>query len=88
MKILLFTALTVCLVGLAVCCPPQPTEAPATASPPCPDGSAPVNCAVDPCTTTTCAAQPGATCKANYCGGCNAVFYDDSGNEVNCFEAK
>ncbi|CAH1263557.1 Hypp2729 [Branchiostoma lanceolatum] len=87
MKILLFTALTVCLVGLAVCCTaPPPTEAPGT----CPDGSSPVNCAVDPCTTATCAAHPSATCKANYCGGCNAEFYDDSGTEVtvNCFEAK
>ena len=35
------------------------------------------NCLVDPCSSATCPAQPTATCIANYCGGCNAHFFDD-----------
>lgn len=32
-------------------------------------------CFVNPCTVTTCPAQPNATCVDNYCGGCNARFF-------------
>ena len=42
----------------------------------CADGSQPVNCLVDPCQVTDC---PQGTCEANYCGGCNAEFYDATG---------
>ena len=35
------------------------------------------NCTVDPCQfTPNCG---GGTCEANYCGGCNAEFYDADG---------
>lgn len=37
----------------------------------CSDGSRPVNCLVDPCTTARCGY--GLVCESNYCGGCNAV---------------
>eukprot|EP01012_Entosiphon_sulcatum_P013615 TRINITY_DN1883_c0_g1_i1.p1 TRINITY_DN1883_c0_g1~~TRINITY_DN1883_c0_g1_i1.p1 ORF type:complete len:929 (+),score=164.55 TRINITY_DN1883_c0_g1_i1:130-2916(+) len=49
---------------------------------PCPDGSAPTNCLVDPCGTATCASNPNAQCVADYCGGCNAIFYDANGQTV------
>ncbi len=45
----------------------------------CADGSPPVQCFVDPCEVATC--DQGA-CQANYCGGCNAEFYDKAGNGV------
>ena len=38
----------------------------------CPDGSYPVNCLINPCQYATCPAVEGATCVADYCGGCNA----------------
>ena len=38
-----------------------------------------VNCLVDPCSVATCPNYPQANCRANYCGGCNAEFYDASG---------
>lgn len=41
-----------------------------------------VNCFVDPCTETRCPAYPTATCRPNYCGGCNAEFYTSDGTEV------
>jgi hypothetical protein len=41
----------------------------------CSDGSQPVNCLVDPCQTATCPSVNGATCVANYCGGCNAQWF-------------
>lgn len=44
------------------------------ATPPCEE---PIyNCFVDPCTVTVCPAFPSATCISNYCGGCNAQFFD------------
>jgi hypothetical protein len=42
----------------------------------CVNGKAPVNCFADPCQVTDC---PAGTCTANYCGGCNAEFFDDTG---------
>ncbi|XP_035671401.1 waprin-Phi1-like [Branchiostoma floridae] len=91
MKALLLAAVTVCLFGEALCCygfPPQETTTPAPATTPaatpCPPGVNEVFCFVDPCRFATCAAHPDATCISNYCGGCNAVFYDINDNEVNC----
>ena len=51
-------------------------------TPVCPPGQPPVNCFVDPCQFGTCPAHPDATCVADYCGGCNARFFDEDGNEV------
>ena len=41
-----------------------------------------VRCFADPCTVTRCPAYPDARCLANYCGGCNAVFYDENEDEL------
>ena len=50
----------------------------------CPHGVSVVNCLIDPCQRKTCSDQK-ATCVSNYCGGCNAVFYDYTGqNEAKC----
>ena len=49
----------------------------------CPNGAAPYNCLVNPCDVTKCPAYPSATCTADYCGGCNAIFKVD-GRVVNC----
>lgn len=52
----------------------------------CPTGENVVKCLLDPCDGATCASNPeDTTCVSNYCGGCNAVFYDyDGENVVNC----
>ena len=42
---------------------------------PCLEGY--VQCFVDPCEVTECPALPYATCEADYCGGCNANFYQN-----------
>ena len=43
-----------------------------------------MNCFADPCSLAECA-NPDATCVTNYCGACNAVFYDRTGqNRINC----
>jgi hypothetical protein len=47
----------------------------------CADGSLPMSCTVDPCTTYSGSCTSG-TCVANYCGGCNREFYDSSGDAV------
>ncbi|CAH1270249.1 PEBP1 [Branchiostoma lanceolatum] len=54
---------------------------------PCPPGVAMARCKRDPCEMRTCPGHPNATCQANYCGGCNAEFFDEDGNEVACGEA-
>ncbi|XP_072013056.1 uncharacterized protein [Amphiura filiformis] len=41
----------------------------------CPNGTLPVLC-TDPCSVSSCAAYPNARCRSNFCGGCNAEFYD------------
>jgi hypothetical protein len=47
----------------------------------CADPSIPLTpCLIDPCTTAP--ACPNGTCEANYCGGCNAEFYDPFGYAV------
>lgn len=47
----------------------------------CNDGNPSVNCFVDPCQVATCDVA-GASCRSNYCGGCNAEWYDASGARV------
>ncbi|XP_077978313.1 uncharacterized protein LOC144433818 [Glandiceps talaboti] len=50
---------------------------------PCPDGSYPWDCAIDPCDveepllTSKCSGE--ITCKSNRCGGCFADFYTEDG---------
>ena len=46
----------------------------------CPLGVPMVYCFVSPCSVNTCPAYPSATCEDDYCGGCNAIFRDSSGN--------
>ena len=46
----------------------------------CLDGTPMVSCFSDPC--GECRNYPNARCEANYCGGCNAVYYDERGNNV------
>ena len=48
----------------------------------CPPGVPLVECLVDPCRSATCPAHPHAVCVADYCGGCNAKFFDRDGKEV------
>ena len=50
----------------------------------CPVDKPQVNCDVAPCSVTECRANPTATCKDNYCGGCNAEFYNKDGKRINC----
>ncbi|XP_071941274.1 neurogenic locus notch homolog protein-like [Antedon mediterranea] len=52
--------------------------------PQCPKGVEVVSCLINPCVFATCPANQNAQCRANYCGGCNAVFYDSNGVEVDC----
>eukprot|EP00058_Branchiostoma_floridae_P018953 XP_002604442.1 hypothetical protein BRAFLDRAFT_122288 [Branchiostoma floridae] len=48
----------------------------------CPDDSPMVYCFADPCTVATCPATPDATCVSDYCGGCNANFFDTDGGQA------
>ena len=59
------------LDGRTVCCGDRCT---------CADGTQPVQCFVDPCQVAP--ACDDGQCVANYCGGCNAEFYDDNGHAV------
>ena len=44
-----------------------------------------VECFVDPCSVAEeCGINTPVACEANYCGGCNADFYDLDGNLVDC----
>lgn len=47
----------------------------------CADGSPVVNCFANPCQVSSCDVE-GAICEADYCGGCNARWYDDAGARV------
>lgn len=47
----------------------------------CANGEQVVQCFVDPCAVSRCDVA-GATCQANYCGGCNAQWYDARGTRV------
>ena len=48
----------------------------------CPNGVPMVRCFADPCTVNSCPGVSDASCRANYCGGCHAYFYDANGNNV------
>ena len=48
----------------------------------CPPGTPQVRCAADPCKTKTCPNNPDAKCVANYCGGCNAEFFDEDDERI------
>lgn len=50
--------------------------------PKCPDGSQPVNCFADPCLEQPTKCPDAIRCVSDYCGGCNAHYYDESGNEI------
>ena len=50
------------------------------------DCELPVACLVDPCTVgPPCELNTPVDCMSNYCGGCNADFYDLDGNLVDCY---
>mmetsp|Transcript_25985 Transcript_25985/g.72484 ORF Transcript_25985/g.72484 Transcript_25985/m.72484 type:complete len:760 (-) Transcript_25985:158-2437(-) len=46
----------------------------------CPEGLDQVSCYVPPCPVSIC--ETGTRCVDDYCGGCNAIFFDDAGNQV------
>lgn len=46
----------------------------------CADGSEPVNCFADPCAVARC--DGAVSCTSDYCGGCNAIFFDAAGNHI------
>ena len=48
----------------------------------CPPGVPVVDCVADPCLGRVCPGYPDAVCRPNYCGGCNAFFYDANGNPI------
>lgn len=50
----------------------------------CPPGAPVAMCLADPCVKAVCPAYPSAECKANYCGGCFAHFFDKQGSRVSC----
>lgn len=50
----------------------------------CPVDKPLVACFADPCSVTSCPAFPNARCVSNFCGGCNAFFFDKSGKRVDC----
>ena len=49
----------------------------------CQDGVKLFKCNINPCRFDRCAKHPEATCKPDYCGGCNSKFYIDD-KQVNC----
>ena len=54
-------------------------------SPACADDTSLISCYPDPCSVTRCPAHPDAECVADYCGGCNARFYNTAGEQItNC----
>ncbi|KAJ8300356.1 hypothetical protein KUTeg_021875 [Tegillarca granosa] len=48
----------------------------------CENGEAPVKCFASPCSVKKCPNFPNATCVDDYCGGCNARFYNANKQEV------
>ncbi|XP_031548949.1 uncharacterized protein LOC116286537 [Actinia tenebrosa] len=50
--------------------------------PECPDGSPLFKCFANPCEVMSCPAYPNNRCQSNYCGGCNAEFYDQYNNSI------
>ena len=61
------------------------SEGPKTASAArqCPDDKPVVHCVSNPCSVAKCLAFPGAECRPNFCGGCNAEFFL-GGAKINC----
>jgi hypothetical protein len=71
---------TVDCVGFTSC---QDGQCGVTCGPPCQDGSEGSVCDPSPCEVTECAAAT--ACASDTCNGCNAVFFDAAGNQVeNC----
>ena len=56
------------LSGRFVSCPDRDVEI-------CADGTEPVQCLIDPCEDMICIEEPN-ECFSNFCGGCNAEFWD------------
>ncbi|XP_057305080.1 uncharacterized protein LOC130642030 [Hydractinia symbiolongicarpus] len=50
----------------------------------CPPGVPVAMCAENPCDVKSCPAHNDAKCKPNFCGGCNARFYNAENKLVNC----
>eukprot|EP00172_Hildenbrandia_rubra_P001314 Plantae.Rhodophyta-Hildenbrandia_rubra.ctg1857.p1 GENE.Plantae.Rhodophyta-Hildenbrandia_rubra.ctg1857~~Plantae.Rhodophyta-Hildenbrandia_rubra.ctg1857.p1 ORF type:complete len:212 (-),score=14.18 Plantae.Rhodophyta-Hildenbrandia_rubra.ctg1857:145-780(-) len=50
----------------------------------CGNGSAPINCLVDPCSVSKPPCEEAKVCKSNYCGGCNAVWFKEGGEQLAC----
>lgn len=48
----------------------------------CANGELPVQCFAQPCSVAPACDVEGAICVDNYCGGCNAEYYDAFGNAV------
>ena len=49
---------------------------------PCPPGVSQVRCLSAPCDVENCDQVPDARCVNDYCGGCNAYFFDAAGHPV------
>jgi hypothetical protein len=43
-----------------------------------------VVCVLDPCEIATCDAAPDALCTPNFCGGCFAIYTDESNEVIDC----
>ncbi|XP_006821660.1 uncharacterized protein LOC100371432 [Saccoglossus kowalevskii] len=50
----------------------------------CPYDKPLVQCTVNPCDNAVCHGYANVKCRASYCGGCTAEFYDDLNNKVTC----
>ncbi len=48
---------------------------------PCEEGVPLVDCFVSPCQFSLCPAYPEAVCEDDYCGGCNARWYVQQGDQ-------
>ena len=48
----------------------------------CPPGVPQALCTALPCSITRCSAFPDAICLSDFCGGCNARFFQSDGTEV------
>ena len=43
-----------------------------------------VECQVSPCENWSCMGHPEFTCREDYCGGCNRIWYDGNGARTEC----
>jgi len=76
-----------CLFNLSKCKTPSLKLEYDEACRECPPGVPMAMCSDDPCKISTCPTNKQAVCKANFCGGCNAVYYDKDGSKVNCSDS-